>query len=143
MHLRKRENSYLICVLKAKRDTYEDGKMTTLTRLILRTLPKEYDSAVKTVRDLHRFRTYGKDNTIGSITNLEDSTRRNYETEWLPNYDELRAELISSYNLQKRRREQDNIGGKKGVGHPMVTLAGYCVCSTTVPPQYPICFCAK
>ena len=122
----EKEREFLLDMCpKDKRDTYEDGKITTLTRLILRTLPKEYDSAVKTVRDLHRFRTYGKDNTIGSITNLEDSTRRNYETEWLPNYDELRAELISSYNLQKRRRDQDNIGGKKGVGHPTLAIQGF------------------
>ncbi len=45
---------------------------------------KEYDAAVKAVRDLHRFRTYGKLGEIGKITNYEDNTRRNYETEWLP-----------------------------------------------------------
>ena len=80
---------------------------------------------MKTVRDLHRFRTYGKDNTIGKITNLEDSSRRNYETEWLPNYDELRAELIASYNLQKRRRDQENLSSKKGVGHPTLAIQGF------------------
>jgi hypothetical protein len=41
----------------------KDGKETTLTRLIIRKLPKEYDVAVKTVRDLHRFRAYGKRET--------------------------------------------------------------------------------
>ncbi len=103
----EKEREFLVDMCpKVKRDTYEDGKLTTLVRLILRKLPKEHDSAVKTVRDPHRFRTYGKDNnTIGKITNLEDSSRRNYETEWLPNYEELRAELIASYNLQKRRRD--------------------------------------
>jgi hypothetical protein len=29
-----------------------------------------------------------------------------------------------------------------GPGTPVVTLAEYCVCSTTVPRQYPNCFCA-
>jgi hypothetical protein len=67
-----------------KREEYEDGKETTLTRLIIRKLPKEYDVAVKSVRDLHRFRAYGKEGDISKITNLEDNTRRNYETEWLP-----------------------------------------------------------
>jgi hypothetical protein len=64
---KKREFLLDICP-KDNRDNYEDGKITTLTHLILRTLPKEYDSTVKTVRDLHlhlhRFRTYGKDNSI-------------------------------------------------------------------------------
>jgi hypothetical protein len=124
----EKEKEFLLDMCpKDKRDNYEDGKITTLVRLlvILRTLPKKYDPAVKTVRDLHRFRTYGKGNAIGTITNLEDSTRRNYETEWLPNYEELRAKLIASYNLQKRRRDRDNIGGKKGVGHPALTIQGF------------------
>jgi hypothetical protein len=60
--------------------------------IIIRKLPKEYDAAVKAVRDLHRFRTYGKNDEMGKIANFEDNTRRNYETEWLPVYSELRTE---------------------------------------------------
>jgi hypothetical protein len=71
MPWRKRESTLWIFAPKInKRDDYEDGKETTLTRMIIRKLPKEYDAAVKSVRDLHRFRTYGKEGEIGTITNL-------------------------------------------------------------------------
>jgi hypothetical protein len=103
----EKEREFLVDMCPSdKRESYEDGKETTLTRLILRKLPKEYDVAVKTVRDLHRFRAYGKEGDISKITNLEDNTRRNYETEWLPRYLELRTELIREYNLLKRRRDR-------------------------------------
>jgi hypothetical protein len=83
----EKEREYLVDMCpRDKREEYEDGKETTLTRLIIRKLPKEYDVAVKSVRDLHRFRAYGKEGDISKITNLEDNTRRNYETEWLPRY---------------------------------------------------------
>ncbi len=35
---------------KDKRATYDEGKESTLLRIILRFLPKEYDAAVKEVR---------------------------------------------------------------------------------------------
>jgi hypothetical protein len=108
-----------------KRESYEDGKETTLTRLIIRKLPKEYDVAVNRVRDLHRFRAYGKEGDIASITNLEDNTRRNYETEWLPRYLELREELINAYNLAKRRRDEDALANNKTPGHPTLPLQGF------------------
>ena len=92
----EKEREFLVDMCpKDKREEYDDGKETTLTRMIIRKLPKEYDVAVKAVRDLHRFRTYGKNGDIGKITNFEDNTRRNYETEWLPLYSELRTELIT------------------------------------------------
>jgi hypothetical protein len=65
--------------------------------LIIRLLPKEYDAAVKSVRDLVRFRKAGEEGTMGTITNLEDVSRINYSEDWLPPYDELRAELISTW----------------------------------------------
>ena len=107
---------------KEQRDNYEDGKESTLVRIILRHRPKEYDSAVKTVMDLHRFRMYGKNWDVDNITNLEDNTRVNYNTDWLPKYDELRAELISSYYLQKRRREEEGRTTKKAPGHPTLPV---------------------
>jgi len=122
----EKEREYLVDMCpKDKRDHYEDGKETTLTRLIIRKLPKEYDAAVKSVRDLHRFRTYGKEGEIGTITNLEDNTRRNYETEWLPVYLELRYELISEYNLATKRREEDSLAGHKTTGHPTMPMQGF------------------
>jgi hypothetical protein len=56
---------------------------------------------------------------------LEDNTRRNYETEWLPVYLELRYELISEYNLATKRREEDALAGHKGAGHPTLALQGF------------------
>jgi hypothetical protein len=99
------EREYLVemCPIE-QRETYDDGKESTLVRLILRHRPKEYDLAVKTVMDLHRFHLYGKGGDLAKITNLEDNSRIIYNNDWLPNYEELRAELISSYQLQKRMR---------------------------------------
>ncbi len=122
----EKEREFLVDMCPSdKRESYEDGKETTLTRLILRKLPKEYDVAVKTVRDLHRFRAYGKEGDISKITNLEDNTRRNYETEWLPRYLELRTELIREYNLLKRRRDEETMLGNKAPGHPTLPLQGF------------------
>ena len=65
------EREYLIDMCpKDKRDSYEDGKESTLVRIILRHRPKEYDAAVKTVMDLHRFRLFGKEGDVVKITNL-------------------------------------------------------------------------
>jgi hypothetical protein len=47
----------------------------------------------------------------------QDNTRANYATDYLPNYTELRFELINAYQLAERRRvEMNQKGGKKG--HP-------------------------
>jgi hypothetical protein len=122
----EKEREYLLDMCpKEKRDDYDDAKETTLTRMIIRKLPKEYDVAVKAVRDLHRFRSYGRIGEMGSITNLEDNTRRNYETEWLPVYAELRYELIAEYNQTTKRREEDSLAGRKNPGHPTLALQGF------------------
>jgi hypothetical protein len=122
----EKEREFLVDMCpRDKRAEYEDGKETTLTRLIIRKLPKEYDAAVKAVRDLHRFRAYGKEGDISEITNLEDNTRRNYETEWLPRYLELRTELIREYNLLKRRRDEEALMNNKSPGHPTLPLQGF------------------
>jgi len=122
----EKEREFLVDMCpRDKREDYEDGKETTLTRIIIRKLHIEYDGAVKTVRDLHRFRAYGKEGDISKITNLEDNTRRNYETEWLPRYLELREELINAYNLMKRRRDEGALQNNKSPGHPTLPLQGF------------------
>jgi hypothetical protein len=70
------EREYLVdmCPMEL-REGYEDGKETTLVRIILRHRPREYDSAVKTVMDLHRFRLYAKEGDLRGITNIEDNSR--------------------------------------------------------------------
>ncbi len=50
---------------KDKRETYDTGKESTLVRILLRTLPAEYDQAVKSVRDLTKLRKYG---AMGDMT---------------------------------------------------------------------------
>jgi hypothetical protein len=99
------------------RDTCEDGKEEALIRLLVRRLPAEYDAAVKTVKDLARVRKYSEGGNLDAITNCEDNTRTNYAIEYLPDYAELRFELIRTYQLAERRRDEMNKrGGKKG--HP-------------------------
>jgi DNA-binding ferritin-like protein (Dps family) len=117
------EREYLVdmCPMEL-REGYEDGKETTLVRIILRHRPREYDSAVKTVMDLHRFRLYAKEGDLRRITNLEDNSRVVYNTDWLPNYDELRVALIAEYQLQKRRRDENNQSTRRSPGHPVLPV---------------------
>ncbi len=113
------EGEYLLGMCPADmRDTYEDGKEETLVRILVRHLPAEYDLAVKAVKDLMaRLRKYSEGGKLDAITNCEDNTRANYATDYLPNYSELRVELINTYQLAERRRsEMNKRGGKKG--HP-------------------------
>ena len=112
------EREYLLEMCPVElRDTYEDGKEETLIRLLLRQLPAEYDGAVKAVKDLARLRKYSERGKLEAITNCEDNTRANYAIDYLPDYAELRFELIRTYQLAERRRnEMNKTGGKKG--HP-------------------------
>jgi len=132
------EREYLIEMCpKDKRDAYQDGKEETLIRIILNHLPAEYDAAVKSVRDLSRLRKYGEEGDIHQITNLEDNSRLNYSADWLPNYLELRAELINAYQLAKRRRDETGRSEKKKVGHPtMPILDGFAQPGATAGPCY-------
>ena len=107
---------------KDKRDTYDTGKECTLVRILLRTLPAEYDAAVKSVRDLTKLRKYGLLGDLTQITNKEDNTRTNYDDEWLPPYDELRVELVNSYQLQERRRKELGKTIRKHPGHPTLPI---------------------
>ena len=112
------EREYLLEMCpKELRDTYDDGKEETLIRLLIRHLPAEYDGAVKAVKDLARLRKYSEGGKLETITNCEDNTRANYALDYLPDYAELRFELIRTYQLAERRRgEMNKKGGKKG--HP-------------------------
>jgi hypothetical protein len=112
------EREYLLEMCPAElRDTYEDGKEETLIRLLLRHLPAEYDGTVKTVKDLARLRKYSEAGNLVTITNCEDNTRANYAADYLPDYTDLRFELIRTYQLADRRKEEMNKkGGKRG--HP-------------------------
>jgi len=103
-----------------RRDTYEEGKESTLVRILLKTLPKEYDPAVKEVQALVRLRKAGAEGQLGFITNLEDSVNKNYSVDWLPPYNELRVELIASYRLMERRRKED--GKSQKGGHPALPI---------------------
>jgi hypothetical protein len=100
---------------KDKLATYDEGKESTMVRMIIRYLPKEYDMSVKAVRDLVRFRKAGAEGTMNSITNLEDVSRINYSEDWLPPYDELRTELIHDWRLYERRRKESGKHPRAGV----------------------------
>ncbi len=92
------EREYLLKMCPADmRETYEDGKEENLVRMLVRLLPAEYDQAVKAVKDLARLRKYSERGQLDAITNCEDNTRANYATDYLPNYTELRFELINAY----------------------------------------------
>jgi len=117
----EKEREYLVEMCpKDKRDSYENGKESKLVRIILEKIPKEYDVAVKTCRDLLRFRKAGINGSISTITNLEDNVRKNYSEDWLPTYVELRTELLNEYYLIERRRAEE--GAKHKGGHPVLPI---------------------
>ena len=115
------EREFLLdmCPLE-NQDSYDAGKESTLVRILLRTLPSEYDMAVKSVQDLVRLRKASVEGQVGSITNLEDNVRKNYSADWLPKYDELRSELIATWRLMERRRDEQGKNQKKG--HPTLPI---------------------
>jgi hypothetical protein len=84
--------------------------------VLVKHLPAEYDIAVKAVKDLARLRKYTVGRKLEAITNCEGNTRSNYATDYLPDYAELREEIINTYQLAERRRGEMNkkSGKKKG-----------------------------
>ncbi len=108
---------------KDKQDSYENGKESMLARILLATLHKEYDGAVKECRSLVRFRKASMEGTLDSLSNLEDNVRCNYSEDWLPTYLELRTELVNEYHLLERRRGEE---GKNHKGdHPVMPIQCY------------------
>ena len=94
------EREYLLDLCPVdKQDQYEEGKETTLVRILLRTLPKEYDASVKAVQDLVRLRKASVEGQVGYITNLE---------------------VIVAWRLMERRRKED--GKSQKGGHPSLPI---------------------
>jgi hypothetical protein len=117
------ERDYLLRMCpKDKHKDYDEGKETTLVRLILNTLPSEYDDAVQNVRNLMRIREMIKSGNIDSITNLDDAIKINYDTSWLPPYQELRVGLVNAW-MSKKRRWDEHQGSKSKEGHPTMMLS--------------------
>jgi hypothetical protein len=83
--------------------------------VLVRHLTAEYDIAVKAVKDLARLQKYSVGGKLEAITNSEGNTRSNYAADYLPDYAELRKEIINTYQLAERRRgEMNTKSGKKG-----------------------------
>jgi hypothetical protein len=116
------ERDYLLRMCpKDKHKDYDEGKETTLVRLILNTLPSEYDDAVQNVRNLMRIREMIKTGDMESVTNLDDAIKINYDTSWLPPYKELRVGLINAWTSKKRRWDEQP-GSKNKEGHPTMMM---------------------
>jgi hypothetical protein len=117
----EKEREFLLDMCpKDKQDTYDAGKESTLVRIPLKTLPKEYDGAIKECKSLLRFRKVNSLGKLDSISNLEDNVRMNYSEDWLPEYAELRHELLNEFYLQERRRKEE--GKHHKGGHPVLPI---------------------
>jgi hypothetical protein len=116
------ERNYLLRMCpKDKHKDYDEGKETTLVRVILNTLPAEYDNAVHHVRNLMAIREMVKGGDIESITNLDDAVKINYDTSWLPPYRELRVGLVNAWMSKKRRWDEEKSSRVKE-GHPTMMI---------------------
>ncbi len=96
---------------KDKCNTYwSNEKEHTLVQIILKNVPAEYDAAVETVMDMMKLRKFNESGNFKGFTNKEDHTRVNYDTEWIPPYDELRAcgarAIVAAPRTQKKRFKQ-------------------------------------
>jgi hypothetical protein len=79
------ERAYLLRMCpKNKHKDYDEGKESTLVRLIINALPAEYDEAVQGVRTLLKIREMIKSGNVDLITNLDDAVKINYDTSWHP-----------------------------------------------------------
>jgi hypothetical protein len=113
------ERGYLLRMCsKDKHKDYDEGKETTLVRMILNHLPSEYDDAVQNVCNLMKVREMIKSN----ITNIDDAIKINYDTSWLPPYKELRVGLVNAW-MGKKRRWDEQGGSKNKEGHPTMMLS--------------------
>ena len=116
------ERAYLLRMCpKDKHKDYDEGKETTLVRLILNALPAEYDEAVQGVRTLLKIREMIKSGNVELITNLDDAVKINYDTSWLPPFKELRVGLVNAWMLKKRRWDEQ-VGPRNKEGHPTMML---------------------
>jgi hypothetical protein len=121
LNVLEKEREFLVDLCpKERRESYESGKETTLVRIILKHIPKEYDACIKTCRGFIRMRKAGNEGNLAGITNLEDHVRMNYCEDWLPDYTELRTELINEFHLHERRRAEEN--QKHKGGHPVLPI---------------------
>jgi hypothetical protein len=117
----EKEREFLLDLCpKDMRESYESGKETTMVRMILKHIPKEYDACIKTCRGFIRMRKAGTEGNLAGITNLEDHVRMNYCEDWLPDYTELRTELVNEFHLHERRRAEEN--QKHKGGHPVLPI---------------------
>jgi hypothetical protein len=67
-----------------------------------------------------RIRKASLEGQISAISNLEDNVRKNHSVDWLPQYDEFRAELISAWRLMEGRRNE--AGKSQKGGHPSLPI---------------------
>jgi hypothetical protein len=88
-----------------------------LVRIILKHIPKEYDACIKTCRGFIRIRKAGVEGNLAAISNIDDNVRMNYCEDWLPDYAELRTELVNEFHLHERRRAEES--QKHKGGHPV------------------------
>ena len=65
-------------------------------------------------------RKAGVEGNLAGITNLEDNVRMNYCEDWLPDYTELRTELVNEFHLHERRRAEEN--QTHNGGHPVLPI---------------------
>ena len=110
---------------KEKRDTFDPASETRLTRVVLEHVPPNYDEAVERVKTMIKFRKMHAGDVEASFTHLQSQIHQNFNSDWLPQYIELRSELVSHYNKLKKRKGFKSGGstpGKGGQGHPAMFM---------------------
>ena len=110
---------------KEKRDTFDPASETRLTRVVLEHVPPNYDEAVERVKTMIKFRKMHAGDVEASFTHLQSQINQNFDSDWLPQYVELRSELVSHYNKLKKRKGFKSGGstpGKGGQGHPAMFM---------------------
>ena len=80
-----------------KRESFEPASEGRLVRIVMNHVPKNYDDAVERAKAAVKLRKMLAGTIDKTHTTLEDLLERNFNSDWLPSYDEVRAELIAQY----------------------------------------------
>ena len=83
------------------RANYEPASEERLVRIVMEHVPKNYDDAVERTMANVRLKLIVDGKIDKTHTPLEDLLERNFNSDWLPSYEGLRAELIAQYTKFK------------------------------------------
>ena len=94
-----------------QRLTYDPASEQRLTRVVMEHAPKNYDTAIERVKTMIKYRKLAAGDINDNYNHLQRQIDQNFNSDWLPKYVELRAELVDQYNKFVKNKKMS--GGTK------------------------------